>query len=171
MSGKVGNGHMTDPVWNEYVESVRHLTRLPELMDERRRQTNEDEEIAARRAQTALDAALARCEEWRMMGKRAIANSEARLVAAKVLVPDASGAPTVSYDTPEPLAEDIGKLTDELDTALAKLEEARRRTRLDAAEQAAREIRQAERQKQLVRYGATAALVIAFLIVAALLLP
>lgn len=159
-------GEPHDPVWGEYVEAVRHLARMPELLDERRRQASADERAAAQHARAALDAALGRCEQWRAQARRAIATAEARLVAAHVLVPDPSSAPSVDYESPDPLVDEVDRLVRELDSAVVELQNTRRRMRLEAAEEAARRLRAAARRRRWIRSGVLASVVLAVLALA-----
>ncbi|MFG1928560.1 hypothetical protein [Cryptosporangium sp. NPDC048952] len=150
-----------DPEWIDYLESVKGLAGLPNLVDERRRSAKGDEEAAIARAKAAQELALARCEEWQVYAKRTLANSEARLVAAHILVPDPSAAPTVSYDAPEPLLEGLAELDKKLSTEVSGLHEARRAGRARAMERAAEAARKAAMRRELMRIGALIALIIA----------
>ena len=126
-----------DPEWTDYLEAVTGLAGLPNLVDERRRSAKDDEQASITRAKTAQELALARCDEWQVYAKRTLANAEARLVAAHILVPDPSAAPTISYDAPEPLLEGLAELDKKLSGEVAGLHEARRAGRARAMERAA----------------------------------
>lgn len=149
-----------DPEWIDYLASVKQLASLPNLVDERRRSAKTDEETALNRAKTAQDMALARCDDWLVTAKRTLANAEARLVAAHILVPDASAAPTISYDAPEPLLEGLAELDARLSTEVSGLHEARRAGRARAMERAADAARKAALRRELLRIGGLIALII-----------
>lgn len=149
-----------DPEWIDYLESVKGLAGLPNLVDERRRSAKTDEEAALTRAKNAQELALARCNEWQVYAKRTLANAEARLVAAHILVPDASAAPTISYDAPEPLLEGLAELDKKLSSEVSGLHEARRAGRARAMERAAEAARKAALRRELLRIGALIALII-----------
>ena len=149
-----------DPEWIDYLESVKGLAGLPNRVDERRRSAKTDEETALARAKNAQEMALARCEEWRVYAKRTLANAEARLVAAHILVPDASAAPTISYDAPEPLLEGLAELDKKLSAEVSGLHEARRAGRARAMERAAEAARKAAMRRELLRIGGLIALII-----------
>ena len=151
-----------DPVWAQYLEAVTTLARLPALVADRERSTSAEEEAAMHRAQTALDAAHTLFADWTALARRTMTNAEARLVAAHVLVPDPSLAPTMSSDDPEALVESLVELDEHLSTDIAALEEARRRSRVEAMERAANRIRQAELRRQLYRIGLAIAAIIVF---------
>ncbi|MFI5959295.1 hypothetical protein [Cryptosporangium sp. NPDC051539] len=149
-----------DPEWIDYLEAVNGLAGLPNLVDERRRIAKSDEEASIARATSARELALNRCDEWQTYAKRTLANSEARLVAAHILVPDASAAPTISYDAPDPLIEGLGELDKKLATEVAGLNEARRAGRARAMERAAEAARKAALRRELIRIGGLIALII-----------
>jgi hypothetical protein len=149
-----------DPEWTDYLEAVRGLASLPDLVDERRRGAKDDEEAALARAKAASEAALNRCEEWRSYASRALATAEARLVGARILVPDASAAPTIAYDAPDPLVESLAELEKKLDTEVSGLREARREGRARAMERAAEAARKAALRRELMRIGALILLII-----------
>jgi len=155
-----------DPEWIDYLEAVNGLAGLPNLVDERRRSAKSDEESSIARAKAAQELALARCDDWQTYAKRTLSNSEARLVAAHILVPDASAAPTVAYDAPEPLLESLQELDKKLATEVSGLHEARRLGRARAMERAAEAARKAALRRELMRIGA----LILLIIVGALLL-
>lgn len=155
-----------DPEWIDYLEAVSGLAGLPNLVDERRRSAKADEDAAIARANTAQELALKRCDDWRTYAKWTLANSEARLVAAHILVPDASAAPTISYDAPEPLIEGLAELDKKLATEVAGLNEARRAGRARAMERAAEAARKAALRRELLRIAG----IIAVIILGALLL-
>ena len=149
-----------DPEWTDYLEAVRGLASLPDLVDERRRGAKEDEETALARAKAASEAALNRCEEWRSYATRTLATAEAKLVGARILVPDASAAPTIAYDAPDPLVESLAELEKRLSTEVSGLREARREGRARAMERAAEAARKAALRRELLRIAALIALII-----------
>ncbi|TQS42455.1 hypothetical protein [Cryptosporangium phraense] len=149
-----------DTEWIHYLEAVKGLAGLPNLVDERRRSAKADEEAAIARATTARELALKRCDDWQTYGKRTLANSEARLVAAHILVPDASAAPTISYDAPEPLIEGLELLDKKLAAEVAGLNEARRAGRARAMERAAEAARKAALRRELLRIGGLILLIV-----------
>lgn len=156
-----------DPVWTDYVESVRGLARLPELRDSRRHQAADEEKSVVARARAELDSRLRRCDEWETLSRRAIATAEARMVAAKVLLPDEASTPPPPNAPPEELVAQLKVSERELDTDLASLEAARRRARSRAAEDAAREAALAARRKMMITFVAiSVALVLAILVLA-----
>jgi hypothetical protein len=149
-----------DPEWNDYLEAVRGLASLPDLVDERRRGAKEDEDAAIARAKAAQEAALNRCEEWRTYAKRALSTAEARLVSARILVPDASAAPTVAYDAPDPLVESLAELEKKLNSEVSGLREARRAGRARAMERAAEAARKTALRRELLRIAGAIALIV-----------
>lgn len=149
-----------DPEWTDYLEAVRGLASLPNLVDERRRNAKTDEETSIARAKAATEAALNRCEEWRVYSKRTLANAEARLVAARILVPDASAAPTIAFDSPDPLVESLAELDKRLADQVSGLREARREGRARAMERAAEAARKAAIRRELLRIGGAVVLII-----------
>jgi hypothetical protein len=149
-----------DPEWSHYLEAVRTLASLPDHIDERRRSAKEDEEAAITRARGAEAAALERCEAWRSYASRTLATAEAKLVGARILVPDASAAPTVAYDSPEPLVQSLGELEKKLSDEVAGLREARRQGRARAMERAAEAARKAALRRELLRIAAAIALIV-----------
>jgi hypothetical protein len=149
-----------DPEWIDYLEAVSGLASLPNLVDERRRSAKSDEETAITRAKTAQELALNRCDDWRTYAKRTLSNAEARLVAAHILVPDASAAPTIAYDAPEPLIESLTELDKRLAAQVSGLHEARRAGRARAMERAAEAARKAALRRELMRIGGAIALII-----------
>ena len=149
-----------DPEWTDYLLAVEGLAGLPNLVDERRRSAKADEEAAIARAKAAQELALARCDEWRTYAKRTLSTAEARLVAAHILVPDASAAPTVSYDSPEPLLEGLAELDKKLAGEVSGLHEARRVGRARAMERAAEAARKAALRRELLRIAGLIALII-----------
>ncbi len=158
------NTPANDPVWDDYLLSVSDLARVPSLVGDRRQSARSEEDAALHRARTALDAALTRCQEWRTHAQRAVATGEARLVAAKLLLPDAAEAPTITSETPEPLVESLALLEQKLDNDLLKLEDARRHAKQEALERAADAQRRAETMRQLYKIGAAIAGIILFAI-------
>jgi hypothetical protein len=149
-----------DPEWTDYIEAVRGLASLPDLVDERRRQAKDDEEATLTRAKGAQEAALNRCEEWRSYAKRTLGTAEARLVSARILVPDASAAPTIAYDAPDPLVESLAELEQRLNTEVSGLREARRAGRARAMERAAEAARKAAVRRELYRIAGAIALIV-----------
>ncbi|SHN44606.1 hypothetical protein [Cryptosporangium aurantiacum] len=149
-----------DPEWTDYLAAVNQLANLPNLADERRRSAKADEETAIARAKGAQELALKACDDWLVYAKRTLSNAEARLVAAHILVPDASAAPTIAYDSPEPLVEGLAELDKKLATEVAGLNEARRAGRARAMERAAEAARKAALRKELLRIGGIIVLII-----------
>ncbi|GAA3394558.1 hypothetical protein [Cryptosporangium minutisporangium] len=149
-----------DSEWTDYLAAVNQLANLPNLADERRRSAKADEEAAIARAKNAQELALKACEDWRTYAKRTLANAEARLVAAHILVPDASAAPTIAYDAPEPLIEGLQELDKKLATEVDGLHEARRLGRQRAMERAAEAARKAALRRELLRIAGLIALII-----------
>ncbi|HEV2087987.1 MAG TPA: hypothetical protein VGR21_06725 [Cryptosporangiaceae bacterium] len=164
------NTSANDPVWDDYLLAVGDLARVPNLVGDRRQSAQAEEDAALHRARTALDAVLTRCQEWRTQAQRAVATGEARLVAAKLLLPDAAEAPTITAETPEPLVESLTILEQKLDNDLAKLEQARRYARQESLERAADAQRRAEMMRQLYTVGAAVAAIILFAILLGALL-
>ena len=112
------------------------------------------------RAKAAQEADLNRCEEWKTIATRTLTTAEARLVGARILVPDASAAPTVAYDSPDPLVESLAELEQRLNAEDSGLREARRQGRARAMERAAEAARKAALRRELLRIAAAIALII-----------
>jgi len=159
----------SDPLWDEYVDAVRGLGRLPELRDERRRTASAVEQQSVQRARSAQDAELRRCEEWALIAGRAMSTAEARLVAAQVLVPDVTAAPPMPVGPPEELVALVQQSERELAGDLGSLDTARRRARQRAIEQAQRAKELAARRRAVIKFAAVGGVVVVALLVLALL--
>lgn len=160
---------MTDPDWDAYIEAVESLGALPEDRDKLKRQAALEEEAAVRAARAALDAEQQRCGEWTLLARRAIANAEARLVAAQVLVPDVAAAPEPPSGSPPELAAMVRQNERELETDLAGLEAARRRARQQAAEASRLAAERADRRRGMIRFALFGALIVGAILAIALL--
>jgi hypothetical protein len=159
---------MTDPLWNDYVDAVEKLGRLPERRDHLRRAASAAEQEAYRRAQAQLDAETRRCDAWDAQARRAIENAEAKLVSEHVLVPDPAGvAPATG--SPDELAILLRQTEHELDADVASLDLARRRAK-DEAVKAARAARQrAELLRGVAIFAAVGAAVVLAIVAIAVL--
>ncbi len=120
---------LNDPLWNEYAESVAGLAELPALLTARKAEAAAGQETALTNARAARDAELRRCRDWRAQAKRATANAEAKLVAAKVLIPDASQAPQLPVGKPQHLVDELSQAVRRFDEELSGLDAATRRSR------------------------------------------
>lgn len=156
------SGPGQDPVWDEYVEAVGGLARLPVLMGERTRSVKAEEDASVQRAQSALDAGNTLFAEWVALARRTMTTAEARLVAARVLVPDAALASTVPHDTPDALVDQLVALDRRLAAEVGGLEDARRQARAEAMQQAAARRRQSALRKELYRIGAAVLAIVVF---------
>jgi len=159
---------VTDPLWDEYVEAVRGLGGLPALLDERSRQATAEEQAAARRARSTLDADQRRCDEWSLLARRAIATAEARMVAAQVLVPDPASGPAPMAGPPDELAATVQQAERELHADLAGLDIARRRARQRAIEDARRAAERAATRRAMIRFAVLGGLVVAAILAVAI---
>lgn len=152
----------TDPLWMEYTEAIRGVAALPDQLSSRLAETNRDGDAAVQRAQHQRDQRVHDCSEWAVQARRATANAEARLVAAKVLIPDAAApAPAVDQQDPGLLVEELRNSVRDVDAALTTLGAARRRER-DAAALAAAA---AGRRQFWLRRVAVAAIVVTLLLI------
>jgi len=160
---------VTDPLWDEYVDGVRNLGKLPGLRDERRRQATAEEEASVRRAKEAVEEELRRCEEWSAQARRAIGTAEAKLVKDQVLVPDPAAAPPRPGGTPAELAALVQRTGHELEADLASLDSARRRAHQNRLARERRAAELAARRKAILIFTAAGAVVVLAIIALAVL--
>ena len=160
---------MSDPIWDEYVEAVRGIGGLPDLRDERKRQATAEEEAAVRRARAELDAEQRQCAGWSLLARRAIANAEARLVAAQVMVPDAAAAPAPPSGSTAELAALVQQTERELDADLVSLEAARRRARQQDEENRRLAAERADRRRGMIKFALFGAAIVGVILLIALL--
>jgi hypothetical protein len=150
----------TDPEWSDYLLAVHGLASLPNLVDDRKRAARQDEEATLERARANLEMATAACGEWQVLAKRALTTGEAQLVASRILVPDASMAPTITSEVPEHLVEGLAALEQKLASEVDGLQEARRIGRVRAMERAAEASRKAAQRRELLKIAGAIALII-----------
>jgi len=160
---------MTDPLWDEYVDAVRGLGRLPERRDELHRRATAAEEAALRQAQATVEAETARSEEWAVLAKRSVGTAETRLVQAQVLVPDPAAAPSPPEGSPAELVGVVRQTEHELATDIQDLGTARRRASEQAIERARRAAALAARVRAIVIFAAVGAVVVVVIVVLAVL--
>lgn len=152
-----------DPLWEEYVEAMRALATVPTTLDARLKEADAEREETIRTARSAREYELRRCAAWRALARRELANAEARLVAAKVLIPSSRAVPAPTETDPEMLAEGLRSSAREFAATLGTLQTARRKARdADLAEQSRRGRAVAMRRRFVVVGAAVLLIVVAF---------
>lgn len=167
-----------DPLWNEYAEAVAGLASLPELLAARRREASAGQDTTLASARATRDVELRRCRDWHAQAKRAVANAEAKLVAAKVLIPDVSQARQLAVAEPESgqselvkatkpqtLVDQLRQVMREFDDELEALGVATRRSRDAELREEQRLAELAARKQQLKVLGYVLAGAVALLLV------
>ncbi len=155
-------------LWQQYREAVDGLGALPQVVANRHLQvgTRGDGDLKAQRRN--LEEQLAQAQQWRRLAERALSNAQARLVAAKVLIPDVSSPNfALSHDgvMPTELVERLRQAVTDVDADVAAVRTARRRMVDERArgEVAQRAVAQRRRRRNSV--AAMAALVAVLLLV------
>lgn len=160
---ELGGVSLTDSVWGEYCEAVRGLGELPNLVTRRQRSLAAEQETALATAVAARDAELDQAEHWRKLAKRAISNAQARLVTAKVLIPE---VPDTDVAQPRPagqLVEQLRQSSNDVDRDVATVRTARRRA-IDEQTRERTEQLEARRQRlRLIWAGGVCAVVVVLL--------
>lgn len=140
------------------------LAEVPEKLEVRLREARAEQESAVSVAKAQRDTELQRCAQWVLQSRRAVANAEARLVAAKVLIPDTVGAPSVAETDPELLLGEVRSGVREFENALAALLSAGRRAADDAVVAEAEARRRLFLRRRLIASGVVGAVVLLLIV-------
>jgi len=162
-SDELGGVSWTDSAWREYREAVRGLGELPELITRRQRSIGTEQETALAAAVAARDAELDQTEHWRKLAKRAISNAQARLVTAKVLIPEVPDTSAAQPRSAGQLVEQLRQTSNDVDRDVATVRTARRRAADEQTRERTEQLQARHLRQRLIWAGLACAAVVVLL--------
>ncbi|HEX3733024.1 MAG TPA: hypothetical protein VHU91_08910 [Mycobacteriales bacterium] len=153
--------------WLSYLEAVAGLGDLPELCARRHSDIAAEQDSTLAIARRRRDAALQETERWQTLAKRSLSNAQARLIAAKVLLPDV-GAAEPTNASAEELVEQLHDAIADVDRDVVTVRAARRRAEDERLRDKAAIAAAALRRRRLIWICVGAGVVVLLLLLLAL---